>query len=1225
MRRCLLVVTLTVVAVAACGDNKKLPPDGGGGPGDEGGPAVVSCEVLAASPNTCDVTPGSATILLKGTVLTPDTVYKGGQVAVDTTGHISCVGCNCAAGGETTITCPDAAISPGLINTHDHITFDQNPPYTSTAERYEDRQQWRVGLDGHTTIPDPSATGANQISWNELRFLMGGATSIVSSTGQPGFLRNLDGTTDATALGKTTPVDFDTFPLDDAGGARRRGDCDYGTTPTTAAMIAPDTAYEPHTSEGIDATARNEFLCETSTTFDTHVLGASTPTPHGTSNNLLLGKTAMIHAIGLQPSDYAAMAAAGTGLIWSPRSNITLYGDTARVTVADRLGVKIALGTDWIITGSMNLLRELTCADSLNATYLEHHFRDDQLWSMVTSNAAALTKTDDMIGVLATGKLADIAIFASHGKPPFRSVIEAQPQDVALVMRGGTAVYGDAAVVDALAPSCDTVDVCGTGKRVCAMSEVNKSYSALQAAVSSKYPLFACTKPDNEPSCTPSRPASVAGSTIYTGVPSTTDSDGDGVPDAMDNCPHTFNPVRPVDNGVQNDVDHDGVGDACDPCPFDANTTQCTAVSTGDRDHDGKPDAMDNCPETFNPDQADADSDGRGDACDLCPMATDVDGIVCPTSIYDIKAGMVTPDHPVQLTNVLVTGVGSNGFFVQVKETDASYGGPDNSGLFVFTSSAPQTTGGSPTAIVPGARVTIEGTTAVFQGQTELSAVTSLQINAAGPEAPPAPIAVSYADIVTGGPRAAALEGVVVSVGPGTVTAADSTFNAITLSDGASHSLVVDSFLFKTSPLPLAFQGYAAVTGVLAFRQMASKLELRGANDLTLGTPGIASFGPAKSFARIDPANPTVTQATFPQPLTVTLTSAALADTTVALVSGNTNALTVVDVVFHTGDITAAVPVLPLVAADVTLTATIATQTLGPQTVTSHVQVLTDADVPTKVTLSPATATIHPNQLMTLTATLDLPAVGDVVIGLAAVPVTGNTLPVSVTIPNNQIAATFSFTTTATSGAIAINGTFPGNPVPGTSTLTVTTGADHLVISQLYGGGGNGGSVLKNDFIELHNPTTATVPLTGMSVQYSSATGTGSWLVTVLPDIASIPPGGFFLIEEAAGAAGTADLPTPDVIGTIAMGAGAGKVALVASTTALGSACPSAGVIDKVGYGPTANCVEVAAAPVPSATLSLFRAMNGCTDTDNNSNDFTSGTATVATTRNSMTPVVSCQ
>src|SRR4051812_3300395 len=123
MRRSLVVLTFALFA-AACGDNKNTPPNvdaGGGGPGVDAGPdpsaaVEMMCETLPVSTNTCDVTPGSTTTLIKGNVLTPTMIYKGGQVAVDATGQISCVGCNCATGGETTLSCPDAVISPGLIN-----------------------------------------------------------------------------------------------------------------------------------------------------------------------------------------------------------------------------------------------------------------------------------------------------------------------------------------------------------------------------------------------------------------------------------------------------------------------------------------------------------------------------------------------------------------------------------------------------------------------------------------------------------------------------------------------------------------------------------------------------------------------------------------------------------------------------------------------------------------------------------------------------------------------------------------------------------------------------------------------------------------------------------------------------------------------------------------------------------------------------------------------------
>ena len=132
-----------------------------------------------------------------------------------------------------------------------------------------------------------------------------------------------------------------------------------------------------------------------------------------------------------------------------------------------------------------------------------------------------------------------------------------------------------------------------------------------------------------------------------------------------------------------------------------------------------------------------------------------------------------------------------------------------------------------------------------------------------------------------------------------------------------------------------------------------------------------------------------------------------------------------------------------------------------------------------------------------------------------------------------------------------------------------------VVISQVYGGGGNSGATFKNDFIELFNRGSAAVDVTGWSVQYGAAAGS-TWQVTNLSGV--IQPGQYYLVQEAQGAGGTTPLPTPDATGTILMAAGAGKVALVNTTTALaGTGCPfAAGVQDFVGFGPTANCSETA-------------------------------------------------
>jgi hypothetical protein len=165
-----------------------------------------------------------------------------------------------------------------------------------------------------------------------------------------------------------------------------------------------------------------------------------------------------------------------------------------------------------------------------------------------------------------------------------------------------------------------------------------------------------------------------------------------------------------------------------------------------------------------------------------------------------------------------------------------------------------------------------------------------------------------------------------------------------------------------------------------------------------------------------------------------------------------------------------------------------------------------------------------------------------------------------------------------------------------------------IVISQVYGGGGNSGATLRNDFIELFNRGPSAVSVTGWSVQYGSSAGT-TWQVTAISG--TIQPGQYYLVQEAAGAGGTTDLPTPDATGAIAMSATAGKVALVTNTTALpcGSSCATdANVRDFVGYGTTANNFEGAGpTPAPSNTAAVLRASNGCTDTDNNAADFAAG------------------
>jgi hypothetical protein len=184
-----------------------------------------------------------------------------------------------------------------------------------------------------------------------------------------------------------------------------------------------------------------------------------------------------------------------------------------------------------------------------------------------------------------------------------------------------------------------------------------------------------------------------------------------------------------------------------------------------------------------------------------------------------------------------------------------------------------------------------------------------------------------------------------------------------------------------------------------------------------------------------------------------------------------------------------------------------------------------------------------------------------------------------------------------------------------------------LVISQVYGGGGSTTAVYNQDYVELHNISSVSQSLAGLSIQYSAVGGAFlSTGVCVLPAV-SIPAGGYFLVQLSSS---TACLTCPSGIQpdhtnptNITVGSAAGKIALVSGTTAIGSACPGGNVIDVIGFysATLPTCYEGQPFQGPSVTLAGFRKDNGCQDTDNNSLDFETG---APNPRRSTTTPVSC-
>ena len=182
-----------------------------------------------------------------------------------------------------------------------------------------------------------------------------------------------------------------------------------------------------------------------------------------------------------------------------------------------------------------------------------------------------------------------------------------------------------------------------------------------------------------------------------------------------------------------------------------------------------------------------------------------------------------------------------------------------------------------------------------------------------------------------------------------------------------------------------------------------------------------------------------------------------------------------------------------------------------------------------------------------------------------------------------------------------------------------------VVISAVYGGGGNSGAPYNADFVELFNAGTSAVDISGWSVQYGSSSSTGAWTGNqAIPASTSLAAGKYYLVQMSGtgvnGSPYTADLVASPVI---AMSGSAGKVALFNTTTTFNGTSPvgNSNLIDFVGFG-SANASETSPTAATSNSTAAFRKNNGCQDTDNNSLDFDI-TSTFAP-RNSATTAAPC-
>jgi cytosine/adenosine deaminase-related metal-dependent hydrolase len=612
--RCVLLFGV----LTACSSPPADPPDAAVVDASRDVPAIpgdaavgVAAESCPNSFAPCVPAAGSTRFVrVRGTVVTPDRVICDGEVLFSAeTGRIACVGQDCSASPNARgaqVVCSEGVIFPGLIDPHQHADHNHMPVFRH-ERRYDNRNTWREHEPLYDTFKIPhrpfgSTSRTNQRlaqRYAEVRLAFAGTTSMSGTAGTllddvnvGGWVRNLD-SFDVAGSGLTGAyVDPD---IDSVLVSSATGQPNETTTATHLASVrmrmTTDRRYRaflPHIAEGIDVNARSEFDV-------------------ADRNGVITEKTAIVHCLGCSTAQYARMAAVGADLIWSPRSNIDLYGETADVTTAHALGITVALGVDWTPSGSMNLIGELQCAAHLNERYYARTFSDVELVAMATVNGAIAMNLDDSIGRLAPDYQADLAVFAGDRTRPYRALLDARAQDVRLVVVAGRAIYGDApllagtvvsgmgcmAVPDGMSPM-GMSGVCGVRKVVCAQpSDLAGLRGAIAAALEGArvadamcmgagtgdycyayelYPLFRCGGPELD-RCDfghgPIPRRATGGGMIppVSGVPMAgADDDGDGVPNTGDNCPRIFNP--PFDlNPTQDDADGDGTGDACDPTP----------------------------------------------------------------------------------------------------------------------------------------------------------------------------------------------------------------------------------------------------------------------------------------------------------------------------------------------------------------------------------------------------------------------------------------------------------------------------------------------------------------------------------------------------------------------------------------------------------------------------------------------------------------------------------
>lgn len=345
------------------------------------------------------------------------------------------------------VTDTQGTIYPGLIELHNHLAYNALRLW-QVPRTYENRDQWagipeyRKRVSGPMTIvgKTPDLLPA-VIRYVEAKCLVAGVTTsqgvaLFSNAGVRRFYRGIVRNVEQT----------DEAALPEA--ATRIADIDAKTPQQFLERLKRQSCFLLHLAEGTNAAARKHFqalqVSETSWAIRPELAG--------------------IHAAALTAADMQIYGSHGGAMIWSPLSNLLLYGGTADVATAKAHGVRIGIGSDWSPSGSKNLLGELKVAKIFSDAN-GGIFSSEEIVAMATRTGAQILKWDAVVGSLDKGKRADLVVVAGTTGDPFDHLIEAKESGISLVVVNGVPRFGTAALFTALGVTgAETVKI-GTATR----------------------------------------------------------------------------------------------------------------------------------------------------------------------------------------------------------------------------------------------------------------------------------------------------------------------------------------------------------------------------------------------------------------------------------------------------------------------------------------------------------------------------------------------------------------------------------------------------------------------------------------------------------------------------------------------------------------------------------------------------------------------------------------